>query len=79
MDVLVPRARSLALLAKSAGIGLNIDAEEAARLDLSLDVIEAVLSEPSLAQWDGFGVVVQAYGKRAAYVIDWLYALARKN
>ena len=78
MDVLVPRARSLALLAKSAGIGLNIDAEEAARLDLSLDVIEAVLSEPSLAQWDGFGVVVQAYGKRAAYVIDWLYALAQK-
>ena len=78
MDVLVPRARSLALLAKSAGIGLNIDAEEAARLDLSLDVIEAVLSEPGLAQWDGFGVVVQAYGKRAAYVIDWLYALARK-
>ena len=78
MDVLVPRARSLALSAKSAGIGLNIDAEEAARLDLSLDVIEAVLSEPSLAQWDGFGVVVQAYGKRAAYVIDWLYALAQK-
>ena len=78
MAVLVPRARSLALLAKSAGIGLNIDAEEAARLDLSLDVIEAVLSEPSLAGWDGFGVVVQAYGKRAAYVIDWLYALARK-
>jgi len=78
MDVLVPRARSLALLAKSAGIGLNIDAEEAARLDLSLDVIEAVLSEPSLARWDGFGVVVQAYGKRAAYVIDWLYALAQK-
>ena len=78
MDVLVPRARSLALLAKSAGIGLNIDAEEAARLDLSLDVIEAVLSEPGLAQWDGFGVVVQAYGKRAAYVIDWLYALAQK-
>ena len=77
MAQLVPRARSLALLAKSAGIGLNIDAEEAARLDLSLDVIEAVLSERSLAGWDGFGVVVQAYGKRAAYVIDWLYALAQ--
>ena len=57
---------------------MNIDAEEAARLDLSLDVIEAVLSEPGLAHWDGFGVVVQAYGKRAAYVIDWLYALAQK-
>ncbi len=66
------------MLAKSAGIGLNIDAEEAARLDLSLDVIEAVLSEPSLAGWDGFGVVVQAYGKRATHVIDWLYRLATR-
>jgi RHH-type proline utilization regulon transcriptional repressor/proline dehydrogenase/delta 1-pyrroline-5-carboxylate dehydrogenase len=77
MRDLVPHARSLALLAKSAGIGLNIDAEEAARLDLSLDVIAAVLSEPSLAGWDGFGVVVQAYGKRASHVIDWLYLLAQ--
>jgi len=76
MDILVPRTRSLALLAKSAGIGFNIDAEEADRLDLSLDVIEAVLQDPSLAGWDGFGVVVQAYGKRASYVLDWLYALA---
>ena len=73
---LVPRARALALFAKSAGIGLNIDAEEAARLDLSLDVIEALLSEPELVGWDGFGVVVQAYGKRASFVIDWLYDLS---
>ncbi|MEM9344950.1 MAG: proline dehydrogenase family protein, partial [Pseudomonadota bacterium] len=78
MTYLVPRARSLAVLARSSGIGLNIDAEEAARLDLSLDVIEAILSEDSLARWDGFGVVVQAYGKRAAPVIDWLYALAER-
>ena len=78
MQDLVSRAHSLTLLAKSAGIGLNIDAEEAARLDLSLDVIEAVLSEPSLIGWDGFGVVVQAYGKRANYVIDWLYCLATR-
>lgn len=78
MDVLVPRIRSLALLAKSAGMGLNIDAEEADRLALSLDVIEAVLSEPSLAGWDGFGVVVQAYGQRAADVIDYLYGLAER-
>ncbi|WP_174802567.1 bifunctional proline dehydrogenase/L-glutamate gamma-semialdehyde dehydrogenase PutA [Martelella limonii] len=76
MDHVVPRLRTLAQLARSAGIGLNIDAEEANRLSLSLDVIEAVLSEPSLAGWDGFGVVVQAYGKRAGKVIDWLYALA---
>lgn len=78
MKQLVPRARALAVLAKSSGIGLNIDAEEAARLDLSLDVIEAILSDPGLAGWDGFGVVVQAYGKRAGYVIDWLYDLAQR-
>ena len=76
MAELVGRVRALALLAKSAGIGLNVDAEEADRLDLSLDVIEAVLADPALAGWDGFGVVVQAYGKRAAHVIDWVYALA---
>ena len=75
MTELVARLRSLALLAQSAGIGLNVDAEEADRLDLSLDVIEAVLADPALAGWDGFGVVVQAYGKRAPYVIDWLHEL----
>lgn len=76
MDELVPRTRSLALLAKSAGMGFNIDAEEADRLDLSLDVIRAVLSDPSLKQWDGFGIVVQAYGQRASYILDILYELA---
>jgi RHH-type proline utilization regulon transcriptional repressor/proline dehydrogenase/delta 1-pyrroline-5-carboxylate dehydrogenase len=76
MEEVVPRLRTLAQLARSAGIGLNVDAEEADRLSISLDVIEAVLSEPSLRGWDGFGVVVQAYGQRAAYVIDWLYDLA---
>ena len=76
MSELVARIRALALLAKSAGIGLNVDAEEADRLDLSLDVIEAVLADPALSGWDGFGVVVQAYGKRAAHVIDWVHALA---
>ena len=59
-------------------MGLNIDAEEVDRLDLSLDVIETVLRHPSLAGWDGFGVVIQAYGKRADPVIDWLYALSRE-
>ena len=76
MTEVVARLRSLALLAQSAGIGLNVDAEEADRLDLSLDVVEAVLADPALAGWDGFGVVVQAYGKRAPYVIDWLHELA---
>jgi len=76
MAELVPRVRALAGLARAAGLGFNIDAEEADRLALSCDVIEAVLSDPSLAGWDGFGVVVQAYGRRAGAVIDWLYALS---
>ncbi len=75
---LVPRLRSLALLAKSAGMGLNVDAEEADRLGLSLEVIQQVLAEPALAGWDGFGVVVQAYGPRAPLVIDALYAMAAR-
>ncbi len=78
MEELVPRLRALALLAKAAGMGLNIDAEEADRLAISLDVIEAALSDPALKGWDGFGVVVQAYGHRAAPVIDWLHALATR-
>ena len=78
MAELVPATLELALAARKAGMGLNIDAEEADRLDLSLDVIEAVLRHPDLAGWDGFGVVVQAYGKRAAPVIDWLHALAEE-
>lgn len=73
---LVARTRSLAMLAKSANMGFNIDAEEADRLDLSLDVIEAVLSEPSLSGWNGFGIVVQAYSPRAWFVLDWLYDMA---
>ena len=79
MTELTARLGALALLAKSAGIGLNVDAEEADRLDLSLDVIEAVFADPALGGWDGFGVVVQAYGKRAAHVIDWVYALAGEH
>jgi len=78
MEELVPRLRSLALLAKSARMGLNIDAEEADRLSISMDVIEAVLSEPALDGWDGFGVVVQAYGKRAGACLDHLYELATR-
>lgn len=78
MNELVERTLALTVLAKDANMGLNIDAEEADRLDLSLDVIEAVLKDPRLAGWDGFGVVVQAYGKRANLVIDWLYQIAQK-
>ncbi|MBN9070002.1 MAG: bifunctional proline dehydrogenase/L-glutamate gamma-semialdehyde dehydrogenase PutA [Rhizobiales bacterium] len=78
LPVMIGRLRTLALAARHARMGLNIDAEEADRLDLSLDVIEGVLAEPELADWNGFGVVVQAYGPRAAFAIDWLYALASR-
>jgi len=78
LPVIVQRVLSLALAARDARIGLNIDAEESDRLDLSLDVIEQVLSDSRLAGWKGMGVVVQAYGPRAAFVIDWLYALAER-
>jgi RHH-type proline utilization regulon transcriptional repressor/proline dehydrogenase/delta 1-pyrroline-5-carboxylate dehydrogenase len=76
MRELVPRLAALAGLARAAGIGLNVDAEEADRLALSLKVIGAVMADPALAGWDGFGVVVQAYARRAGAVIDWLYAQA---
>jgi RHH-type transcriptional regulator, proline utilization regulon repressor / proline dehydrogenase / delta 1-pyrroline-5-carboxylate dehydrogenase len=77
MSELVPKVRNLALFAKSRRIGFCIDAEESDRLDLSLDLIEAVYRTPALAQWDGFGLAVQAYQKRAPFVIDWLTALIR--
>ncbi len=78
MTDLVPRLGALARQAAAAGMGLNIDAEEADRLSLSLDVIEAVVRDEALAGWDGFGVVVQAFGQRAAPVLDWLHALAEQ-
>jgi RHH-type transcriptional regulator, proline utilization regulon repressor / proline dehydrogenase / delta 1-pyrroline-5-carboxylate dehydrogenase len=78
LPVLTERVLELARAAKAARIGFNIDAEEADRLDLSLDVIETTLADGSLAGWDGFGVVVQTYGRRAAHILDWLYALAEK-
>ena len=78
MDELVPRLLTLAQQAKAAGIGFTVDAEEADRLDLSLDVIEAVALDPSLAGWDGFGLALQAYQKRAPAIIDWLADLSRR-
>ena len=76
---LAPRVLELARAAKAANMGFNIDAEEADRLALSLDVIESVVADGSLAGWDGFGVVVQAYGLRASAAIDWIFALARRH
>ena len=77
MTELVDATRRLAIAAKAANMGFNIDAEEADRLDLSLDIIAEVLATPELAGWDGFGVVVQAYGKRVLPLIDWLQATAK--
>ena len=74
---LAPRLAALAEQAKAAHIGLSVDAEEMDRLDLALDIMETVLRSPSLAGWDGFGVVVQAYSKQAFAIIDWLQILTQ--
>ena len=79
MAELLPRLRDLALLARSHDMGLNIDAEEADRLELSLNLLEALALDPELAGWDGLGFVVQAYQKRCPAVIDWIVALARRS
>jgi RHH-type proline utilization regulon transcriptional repressor/proline dehydrogenase/delta 1-pyrroline-5-carboxylate dehydrogenase len=78
MRELLPRVRQLCLLAKGHDIGLTIDAEEADRLEMSLDLLEALASDPQLAEWSGLGFVVQAYQKRAPMVIDWIVALGRR-
>lgn len=79
INELVPKVIELAQAAKKGNLGFNIDAEEADRLDLSLDVIQGVLEHASLDGWGGFGVVVQAYNRCASHLLDWLYAVAEKN
>ncbi|MDP9044691.1 MAG: proline dehydrogenase family protein, partial [Pseudomonadota bacterium] len=79
MDELYPVVRDLTLLARRHDIGLNIDAEEADRLELSLDLLERLCVEPALAGWDGIGVVVQAYQKRCPQVIDFIVDLAARS
>lgn len=75
---LTPRLLELAIAAKRWDLGFTIDAEEAERLDLSLDLIERVIADPRLDGWNGFGLAVQAYQKRALHVIDYIIDLARK-
>jgi RHH-type proline utilization regulon transcriptional repressor/proline dehydrogenase/delta 1-pyrroline-5-carboxylate dehydrogenase len=77
MESLVPRMLSLAHRASSAGIAMTIDAEEADRLDLSLDIIEALARDADTRAWDGLGLAVQAYGRRAPLLLDWVAELAR--
>jgi RHH-type proline utilization regulon transcriptional repressor/proline dehydrogenase/delta 1-pyrroline-5-carboxylate dehydrogenase len=73
---LVPRLLELARDARRYGIGLTLDAEEADRIELMLDVLEALCANPDIAGWNGIGLAVQAYGKRAPAILDWLAALA---
>ncbi|HVE45015.1 MAG TPA: bifunctional proline dehydrogenase/L-glutamate gamma-semialdehyde dehydrogenase PutA [Gammaproteobacteria bacterium] len=74
-----PQLLALAQQAKKYNIGLTVDAEEADKLDLSLDILEQVFADPSLAGWEGLGLAVQAYQKRAFYVIEWLAALSKRH
>jgi RHH-type proline utilization regulon transcriptional repressor/proline dehydrogenase/delta 1-pyrroline-5-carboxylate dehydrogenase len=78
MTELVPRLIDLARRAKAYDLNFTVDAEEADRLELSLDVIAAALSDASLAGWDGFGLAIQAYQKRAEAVIDYADDLAKR-
>jgi RHH-type proline utilization regulon transcriptional repressor/proline dehydrogenase/delta 1-pyrroline-5-carboxylate dehydrogenase len=79
MGELLPRVRNLILLAKRYDIGINIDAEEADRLEISLDMLEALAFDPALAGFEGIGLVVQAYQKRCPFVIDFVVDLARRS
>ncbi|OJY63864.1 MULTISPECIES: trifunctional transcriptional regulator/proline dehydrogenase/L-glutamate gamma-semialdehyde dehydrogenase [unclassified Rhizobium] len=79
MGELLPKVKALALLSKGYNIGLNIDAEEADRLELSLDLLEELCLDPDLSGWDGIGFVVQAYGKRCPFVLDFIIDLARRS
>ena len=79
MDELLPKVAALAILARRYDIGLNIDAEEADRLEISLDLMEELCFLPELDGWNGIGFVVQAYGKRCPAVLDFLIDLARRS
>src|SRR6218665_1221521 len=79
MAEVLPRVQALALMAKGYDIGFNIDAEEADRLELSLDLLETLALDADLKPWDGLGFVVQAYGKRCPMVLDWLVDLAPRG
>jgi RHH-type proline utilization regulon transcriptional repressor/proline dehydrogenase/delta 1-pyrroline-5-carboxylate dehydrogenase len=79
MGELLPRVRKLVLLAKQYDIGINIDAEEADRLEISLDMLEALAFDAELAGFEGIGLVVQAYQKRCPFVIDYVVDLAKRS
>jgi RHH-type proline utilization regulon transcriptional repressor/proline dehydrogenase/delta 1-pyrroline-5-carboxylate dehydrogenase len=76
---LYPRLVALARLARGYEIGINVDAEEADRLEISLDLLEALCGEPGLEGWNGIGFVIQAYSRRCLHVVDWVADLARRT
>ena len=77
LRVLLPRIKELCLLAAQYNMGLSVDAEESERLELSLDIFEALARDSELLHWQGLGIVLQTYQKRAPCVVDWLVALAK--
>ncbi|MCW8927119.1 MAG: bifunctional proline dehydrogenase/L-glutamate gamma-semialdehyde dehydrogenase PutA, partial [Xanthomonadales bacterium] len=77
MEEMLPRIRNLALEAMNFGLGFTIDAEEADRLDISLDLFQSLAHDPKLLGWDGLGFVLQAYDKRSPLVAKWVIELAR--
>jgi RHH-type proline utilization regulon transcriptional repressor/proline dehydrogenase/delta 1-pyrroline-5-carboxylate dehydrogenase len=79
MTEIVPKLKALCLQAKQYNIGLTVDAEESERLDISLDIIEAVFTDSDLGDWQGFGLALQAYQKRAIHVVDWLRDLTLRT
>ncbi|NBF18630.1 trifunctional transcriptional regulator/proline dehydrogenase/L-glutamate gamma-semialdehyde dehydrogenase, partial [Pseudomonas sp. Fl4BN2] len=79
INELYPRVKALAMLAREYDIGINIDAEEADRLELSLDLLERLCFAPELAGWNGIGFVVQGYQKRCPFVLDYIIDLARRS
>lgn len=79
MAEIVPKLKVLCLQAKQYNIGLTVDAEESERLDISLDIIEAVFTDTDLGDWQGFGIALQAYQKRAMFVVEWLRELTLRT
>src|SRR5699024_9388393 len=79
LEELLPRLQELTYLAAEYNINMTIDAEEAARLDLSLELFERLSADPKLADWQGLGLALQAYQKRAFDVIDWLATIAARD
>lgn len=79
IPILTQRLKALALKAKAAGISLTVDAEEADRLEMSLEIIKAVFDDHAFDTWEGLGLAVQAYQKRAFPLIQWLIDLAKNK